>query len=162
MIKSQKKEKAKMALKINLINDQKFYRLPRTELKDLCIFILRSQGVKNTEVSLLFTQDKRIREFNKKFRHKDKTTDVLSFYEEKDMDKALSVAYLGDIIISVETARRQAGVYKQTIIHEIKLYVIHGLLHLLGYKDYNKKEKRSMDNLQEALLSKYEKKNNSR
>jgi len=151
-----------MALKINLINNQILYKFSKTHINDLCKFILKIQGVKNTEVSLLFTTDKRIRELNKEFRRKDKATDVLSFYEAKNIKKALTVSYLGDVAISVETARRQAKAYNQTIIHEIRLYIVHGLLHLLGHRDYTKKEKQSMDSLQEALLSQYEKKNDSR
>ncbi len=151
-----------MALKINLINDQRCYKLPKKQLKSLCFFILKSQGIKSTEVNVLFTDNKRIKELNKKFRREDKATDVLSFYEEKNKDKVLSASYLGDLVISIETARMQARVYKQTIIREIRLYVIHGLLHLLGHRDYTKKEKQSMNFLQETLLSEYEKKNNSR
>lgn len=151
-----------MALKINLINDQRCYKLPKKQLKNLCVFILKSHDIKNTEVSVLFTDNKRIRELNKKFRRKNKVTDVLSFYEERNKGMALSASYLGDIVISIETARRQARVYKQTVIHEIRLYVIHGLLHLFGHRDYTKKEKQAMNILQETLLNQYEKKNNSR
>jgi probable rRNA maturation factor len=151
-----------MALKINLINKQKLYKISKKQICDLCVFVLKSQGIKSTEVSLLFTDDKNIAKLNKKFRRKDKATDVLSFYEAENINKALSVGYLGDVAVSVETARRQAKEYRETIIHEIMLYVVHGLLHLLGNKDYTKKEKEAMDTLQEALLSQYEKKNNNR
>lgn len=150
-----------MALKVNLINEQAFYRLPMRQLENMSEFILRSQGIKNTEVNILFTGDKIIRQFNKRFRRKDKATDVLSFYEESNKEKAVKSSYLGEIVISVETARRQAKIYNQSVISEIRLYVIHGLLHLLGYRDYTPEEKKVMNKLQQALLRQYEKKNNS-
>ena len=80
-MRNQKKKKARMALKINLINNQRCYKLPKKQLKYLSVFILRSQGIKATEVNILFTDNKKIKELNKKFCRKDKATDVLSFYE---------------------------------------------------------------------------------
>ena len=72
-----------------------------------------------------FVNDGQIRELNKKFRHKDKPTDVLSFnYDGK---------LLGDVIISRETTRRNAQRYGVTYGDEVKRLVIHGALHILGY-----------------------------
>ncbi len=79
------------------------------------------------EVTILFTDDVEIRELNCNFRGKDKATDVLSFPLEKD-------GYLGDIAISVQTARRQAREYGTSLRGEILRLLIHGVLHLEGFQ----------------------------
>ena len=89
-----------------------------------------------TEISVLFTDDKFIRSLNNKYRGIDKSTDVLSFSlgegsvktPESESDKLL-----GDIIISVETAQRQADSLNHSIEKELTVLLIHGLLHLTGY-----------------------------
>lgn len=80
-----------------------------------------------TEVSLLFTDDKEVQVLNRDYRGKDKPTDVLSFPLELD-------GYLGDIAISVQTARRQAREFETTLRSEILRLIIHGVLHLQGYE----------------------------
>ncbi|MCK5306809.1 MAG: rRNA maturation RNase YbeY [Candidatus Omnitrophica bacterium] len=148
-----------MALKVNIINEQNFYHLPLKELCRFSKFVFKKEGCKNTEVSILFTGDKEIKKFNAKFRNKNKATDVLSFYQESSRTKALTAPYLGDVVISVETARRQAASLKKSIISEIRLYIIHGLLHLLGWSDYTKKDFLKLAERQEGLLKDYAKKN---
>jgi probable rRNA maturation factor len=147
-----------MALKINLINKQNNYKLPLSQLKDLVRYILKLQGIRNTELNILFADNKRIKEFNKRFLKKNKVTDVISFYEAKTMTQAKKLSYLGELIVSVEAARKQAATYDNSIIREIRLYVVHGLLHLLGYRDYTVREKNEMCALEKKLLYQYEKK----
>jgi len=82
--------------------------------------------------SVAFISDRRMKELNKFFRGKDTTTDVLSFPHEPnefDPDKA----NLGDIVISVEQAQKQAVENGLTLENEIKQLILHGLLHLCGY-----------------------------
>lgn len=83
-------------------------------------------GFKDCEVSLLLTGDEGIRELNKKFRRKDKPTDVLSFPMNDDY-------LLGDIVVSLERARAQAKDFGVTYEEEVSRLLVHGLLHLLGY-----------------------------
>ena len=151
-----------MALKINLINDQKCYKLPYRQLRHLCEFILKSQGARNSEVNVLFTNNNRIKKLNKRFSCNNRPTDVLAFYEAKNKNEALKAAYLGEVVVSVEAARLQAGIYNQSIVSEIRLYITHGLLHLLGCEDSSVKKKQSMSLLEKTLLSRYEKENFSR
>ena len=79
------------------------------------------------EISLLMTDDKSIRELNKDFRNIDKSTDVLSFPMEEE-------TMLGDIAISLETAKRQAESADIHIEREVAFLFIHGVLHILGYE----------------------------
>ena len=70
-----------------------------------------------------------MRRLNRQYRNKDKPTDVLSF----PLADALCPALLGDVVISVETAARQARRHKHALREEIQTLLVHGILHLLGY-----------------------------
>lgn len=88
--------------------------------------ILRKEG-RGGIINLVLVDDKKIRALNKKFRGKDKPTDVLSFLMDED-------GVLGDIAVSVETTRRNAKRYQVTYQRELKRLVVHGALHLCGYE----------------------------
>lgn len=84
------------------------------------------------EFSAAFVSDRRMKELNKLFRGKDSTTDVLSFPHEPDeFDPDRN--NLGDIVISVEQAAKQAEENGLTLENEIKQLILHGVLHLCGY-----------------------------
>lgn len=83
------------------------------------------------EISVLLTTDKNIRRLNRAFRHKDKSTDVLSFPAPEGIDGPACTA--GDLAISVETAARQAGEAEHALYAELEVLLLHGLLHLAGY-----------------------------
>lgn len=82
--------------------------------------------------SVAFVSDRRMKELNKFFRGKDSTTDVLSFPHEPD-EFDPDISNLGDIVVSVEQAQKQAKENGLTLEHEIKQLILHGLLHLCGY-----------------------------
>lgn len=88
--------------------------------------------VGNGEFSVAFVSDRRMKELNKFFRGKDSTTDVLSFPHEADEFDPENTS-LGDIVISVEQAKKQAKENGLTFENEIKQLMLHGLLHLCGY-----------------------------
>lgn len=91
------------------------------------------------EFAVAFVSDKRMKELNKLFRGKDSTTDVLSFPHEPDEFErppeggTQNDYFLGDIVISIEQAERQAKDNKLTLEAEIKQLMLHGVLHLCGY-----------------------------
>jgi len=87
--------------------------------------ILKRESVSG-EVNIVFVDDKKIRELNKKYRHKDKATDVLSFEMNEE-------GIVGDIAISTETTKANAKKYGVTYEVEVRRLIIHGVLHLLGY-----------------------------
>lgn len=82
------------------------------------------------EVSVLLTGDRRIRELNRQFRGKDEATDVLSFAAPKNFG---AIEACGDLAISLETASRQAVAHAHPLDTEIRVLMLHGLLHLAGY-----------------------------
>ena len=82
-------------------------------------------------MSVLLTTDRNIRRINRQFRGKDKATDVLSFPAEPRVQKQENVA--GDLAVSVQTALRQAREQRHALTVELKVLMLHGLLHLAGY-----------------------------
>lgn len=89
---------------------------------------------KGKDLTVAFVSDKRIKELNKIFRDKNKPTDVLSFpYEPDEYDYLETDDFLGDIVISLETAQAQAAENQLTFETEIKQLILHGILHLCGY-----------------------------
>lgn len=91
----------------------------------------------DAEVSVTLCDNEYIKKLNKKFRNKDKSTDVLSFpmYDDGDFEisECISGAVLGDIVISLERAKEQADELGNTFLHEVAFLTIHSTLHLLGY-----------------------------
>lgn len=115
----------------------------------------------NSEVSLLLTDDQEIRELNKKYRGIDSSTDVLSFGQMDEKDNPQSIfdiekeLLLGDIVISVETAQKQALSMGHSLIDELYFLSIHGFLHLIGFDHYNEDEKIKMMSLENKIIEKY-------
>jgi len=87
-----------------------------------------------TEVSIAFIDDDAMTELNQKFRNKAKTTDVLTFPADDSYNEPSATGRpLGDIVISVDQARRQAAEEKHSLATEVRYLVLHGVLHALGY-----------------------------
>jgi probable rRNA maturation factor len=87
-----------------------------------------------TEVTIAFVDDEAMTELNKRFRAKKKTTDVLTFPADDSYNEPSATGRpLGDIVISVDQARRQAADEKHSLAVEVRYLVVHGLLHALGY-----------------------------
>lgn len=110
------------------------------------------------EASLRLTDDPTIRELNRDFRHKDKATDVLAFAQREGPSWAdvagMGAQLLGDIVISLPTARRQAK--KKTpagLFTEVRFLASHGLCHLLGYDHNDDEEERVMNERMASLLA---------
>jgi probable rRNA maturation factor len=102
------------------------------------------------DVSVLLVGDAAIHALNRDYRRKDRPTDVLAFAQREGPAGALHPAVLGDIVISVETAQRQArrGLYRE-LLH----LASHGLCHLLGHDHRDDAEERAMNDRAAALRS---------
>jgi probable rRNA maturation factor len=106
-----------------------------------------------TEVSVLLTDDEGISALNGEYRGVDGATDVLSFSQHEGEDEfAGEENLLGDVVISVETAKRQAKEQGRELDAEIDMLVAHGLLHLLGYDHAEPAEAERMFARQNELL----------
>jgi len=115
---------------------------------------LRRLGRSRSSATLLFTGDDEIRALNREFRGLDRATDVLSFHMQElqgESDPASDGVFLGDIVISVETARRRAG--RARLNRELERLAIHGLCHLFGHDHHRPGEARHMHALEKRLLA---------
>lgn len=108
---------------------------------------------KKAEVSVAFVGDKAIKDLNRRYLKKNTVTDVLAFSEkEKAAQFPLKTGLLGEIIISVQQAKRQAKKLDHDLKQEIQILFVHGLLHLIGYDHINIKEKGLMDKVTKMIL----------
>jgi len=104
--------------------------------------MLAALELPRAELSVLLTDDAEIHQLNLEHRHKDKPTDVLAFaMDEKVPDIA---GILGDVVISLDTAERQAKGRRRPLLEEVRFLLAHGLLHLVGYDHAEPVEKREM------------------
>ncbi len=104
--------------------------LQETFIRNVLLSALNGLGFSNAEVSVMITGDREIRELNRYYRGKDNPTDVLSF----PMGDEVGGTYmLGDIVISYDTAIRQAEEAGISLHDEFTRLLVHGLVHLLGY-----------------------------
>ena len=109
----------------------------------------------DVELSVVLTDDEAISELNKVYRDIDGPTDVLSFAQaegEEDFDVESEEKLLGDVVISVETAKRQAEAAGNSMEDEIDMLLVHGILHLLGYDHAEPEEAEKMFSRQAELL----------
>jgi probable rRNA maturation factor len=144
-----------MALTIEIANQQRAITLNTQVIIRIVRKILKAEHVTSARLSLAFVTDRKIHSLNKKFLGHDYPTDVLAF----DLGAAADVgpgarrkALEGEIIISTDTARRQARAFAATPQQEVILYVVHGILHLLGYDDHQSADTRRMRAREQKLL----------
>jgi probable rRNA maturation factor len=102
----------------------------------------------HAELSVALTNDVEIHRLNRFFRHHDKPTDVLAFAMREGMvlpsGASSEFEMLGDVVVSIETARRQAARRGRSVENELRVLLAHGLLHLLGYDHRTKKQAQRM------------------
>jgi probable rRNA maturation factor len=91
-------------------------------------------GCHESELSILLVGDDEITQLNREYLSRDRPTNVLAFAMREGEDKDLHPALLGDVVISTETAQREAQQRDVTIEEEMTLLLVHGILHLLGYE----------------------------
>jgi probable rRNA maturation factor len=101
------------------------------------------------DVTLVLSSDQTIRRLNREYRGRDRATDVLSF---ELSDGLRSGEPFGDIVVSVDSARRQAREYGATTPQEIERLIVHGALHLCGYDHHERREAARMHGLTRRLL----------
>lgn len=112
--------------------------------------IVKLNKIRVYDITVIFTSDIFVSDLKKKFFLKDQWTDVIAFpMNDNDNENGIE----GDIYISLPTAKENAEKYEEPYKKEVTRLVIHGVLHLLGYDDKTKKEKKVMYNLEEYYLN---------
>jgi probable rRNA maturation factor len=129
-------------VEIIIRNFQKKIPINPKRIKTAILKVLSKESIKKSgEITVCFVSDNRIRKLNAKYLKENAPTDVLSFnLSTSKYPNSLTA----DIIISADTAVRNSKVYKTTPIFELNLYLIHAILHILGYKDSSPKQIRLM------------------
>jgi len=140
---------------IQIRNEVKSARVFQNQIRTLTVKILKSFGWKQGILSILFVGDRKMRSLNQRFLAHDWTTDVIAFGLAGGGPKPKrGPVVLGDLVVCIPTAKRQAKVYGNGFFYELMFYVCHGILHLMGYKDKTKKDAARMDRLQKVTLKK--------
>lgn len=150
-------------LSIDFIDETNFVEEKETELiEQLLQFAAKSENIEEEcELSVTFVDDEAIREINREYRDKDRATDVISFALEEMGEGEIEIVgadmprVLGDIIISVDTAKAQAEEYGHSTNRELGFLALHGFLHLLGYDHMTKEDEEIMFTKQRDILEKY-------
>ncbi len=136
---------------VSIVNRQRVIRLDVPALRLAATVALQAERLDDREVTLVFVTDRQIARLNKQYLDHPGPTDVLAF-GCGGVTNAPAVQWLGDVVISVETAQRQAPQWRRTMPEELAEYVIHGVLHLAGYDDGRVVERRRMHRRQAALF----------
>ncbi len=137
-------------------NSQKVLSVLSDSVRALAEFVLDQEDASEKEVSVLFVDDAAITELNARHLGRNRPTDVIAFPMTGDASVSIHPEILGDVVVSVERALRYAEQHVLTVQHELSLYLVHGILHLLGYDDIAKPDNTRMRRREKELLSRAE------
>jgi probable rRNA maturation factor len=131
---------------VEIANLQKHYEIKNSNIKRAAKEVLGKKG-NGAKLSIAFVDNNEIRKLNKRYFNSNEVTDVIAFPLNNHKN-----ALNGEIVVSVETAVDTAGNRSIDIEGEIILYVVHGLLHLLGYRDGNRNDAEIMHDKESRIL----------
>ena len=134
-------------MRIEVANIQNHYEIKSNKIKKIVKEVLNKEG-RDAKLSIVLVDNVEIRKLNERFLGYDEATDVLAF-PLSNSENFLS----GEIVVSVETAVEAANKRKSSIEGEIVLYLVHGILHLLGYNDNNEENAGTMHNKESKILA---------
>ena len=132
---------------VEIANLQKHYEINKSKIRKVVKVVLKKE-VKSAKLSIAFVDNEEIKRLNERFLGSNEVTDVIAFPLNNKED-ILS----GEIVVSVETAVEVANRKKSNVEGEIILYLVHGILHLLGYNDNNKKNAKIMHKKESEILA---------
>jgi probable rRNA maturation factor len=141
-----------------IVNRQRAVRLARRPLETFLRRVERELGIRQADVTVCLVSDQEISRLNKTFRKKKGTTDVLSFpavarqrpvRRLRGSNRDKSGGYLGDIAISPATAKRYAKNHGRKLTEELRVLILHGVLHLLGFD--HETDRGEMDRVEQKL-----------
>ena len=118
---------------IEIVNRQRKLPINLERWEKFTARALSAAPAKGAGITVAFVSDRAMRELNRMWRHKSGTTDVLSFPAEQDKFEKTEGTILGDVVISVEQAARQAAEHGIDFDDEVSQLILHGVLHLCGY-----------------------------
>jgi probable rRNA maturation factor len=122
---------------ISIKNHQKLFKVGLNRIRKSLKRLLRELNFDESAVSLLLIDDNEIQKLNNAYLNRNNPTNVLSFAMTEGEFGNINPQILGDIVISVETASRDALISHIDLMDELEFLIIHGLLHLIGYNHEN-------------------------
>lgn len=135
-----------------MIHIESEFSVPRDLLERATNAVLDHQAESSdSELTIVLTDDARLKELNRDYLGIDAPTDVLSF-PASETDPETGARYIGDILISIPRAKSQATAAGHPLESEVQLLVVHGVLHLLGHDHANAEEKARMWKAQAEIL----------
>ncbi len=139
---------------LRITNEVKAIPVPLGFLKTKIKAMLLKLGWKKAGLSLLLVSDSRIRKLNRHYLRHDRPTDVIAFsqLEGGKLKIGKGAPWIGDIVISLPTTKRQAREFGNSFKYELCFYICHGILHIMGYRDKSKKEAAQMAGIQKKIL----------
>jgi len=120
-------------------------------VRSYALDVMAATGHDAFELSILLADDACVRELNRQYRGVDRTTNVLAFPQQDGPETLPGPALLGDVVISVEKARRDSARAGHGLFDELKKLTVHGILHLSGHDHRTESQARKMRQLEEAL-----------
>ena len=133
---------------VEISNRQDLFDLDLKQIETLAIRILQGEGIPSAQLSIAIVDDLTIHELNRQYLNHDYPTDVLSFLLHADSEKLE-----GEVVVSAETAARAAVHFGWTAANELLLYVVHGVLHLVGYDDSEDEPRQEMRSRERFYLA---------
>ena len=142
-------------MKLQIRNSQNKINIDKRRIRSTVLKIMKMLDCADKELSISLVDDDYIQELNKHYLGRDKTTNVISFSIREGEYGNINPQLLGDVIISVDTAMKDAAKGKLSIDQEIDFLMIHGILHLLGYNHENttKEETKKMRQKEKELFN---------
>jgi probable rRNA maturation factor len=138
---------------MDILNQQKIKKINIKNLRGYLKEIFFYLSIKQKKASFVFCDNQFITELNYNYFKKNTATDVISFPLADDTEPS----YLGEVVISVEEAVLTAKELQLNWQKELLLYIIHGILHLIGFKDNTSKQRKKMEQKQQEIFSKFKK-----
>ncbi|MGQ9575857.1 MAG: rRNA maturation RNase YbeY [Thermoguttaceae bacterium] len=135
-------------IRVAIADQQRAVRVDRRRLRRAVQWVLFQEGIAEAQISLAIVDDATIRRLHRQFLDRDEPTDVLSFLFERSA-KSLD----GEIVVSGQTARQVARLYHRPAFAELLMYVLHGVLHLVGWRDDTPRRRAEMDARQQEYLA---------
>ncbi len=133
-------------MRVEIANSQNHYEIKRSKIQKIIKEVLSKEG-KDAKLSIAFVDNEEIKRLNKRFLGSNEVTDVIAFPLSNN-----KCFLSGEIIVSVETAVEVAERRKSSVEGEIILYIVHGILHLLGYNDKNRIDAKIMHERESEIL----------
>ncbi|MBU1863629.1 MAG: rRNA maturation RNase YbeY [Candidatus Omnitrophica bacterium] len=140
---------------IKVVIATKKYRISAHSIEKIARVTLTRCGIRSGLLNIYLVGNRTIRRLNKTYKRRNAATDVLAFPigEEIPTRSHGMVCLMGEVVISLDQAKVQAGRFHTTFRQEVILYVIHGILHILGYDDIKNKDRQRMEKKQHELLA---------